>query len=448
MQPLSIKKASGWPVRFDAAASGVPAPAVLWQVKALGSTEWTDIGGANGTPYTFSASLADTGSQYRAVFTNVIGTATTSPAALTVVPPSVSGDIDGDGRADLIWRNLAGGANAVWNLAGTRKAGISQLPIEPDLAWRLVGIGDFDGDGRADLLWHDIATGANRVWLMQGTTHVETRALEDESDLNWTPVGIGDFNRDGIPDLLWRNTATGANRVWYFDDALTRTGTAALDPVADQHWTIVGTGDFNGDGKVDLAWRHGVTGANAVMYFDWATKIGTGELPAETDLTWTIIGVGDFNQDGHPDLVWRNVVTGATRLSYLAGLARTGTAALDPIAAMVWTAPGSGLSAPAEPMGLTASSTGPSISLSWAAPVFSGSPTAYVIDAGSGQECRTWPVSRRARQPRPSLHPGSRMDSIGCASGRSTARAAAGRPTKYGSSLDRRRPRRQVCRVG
>ena len=35
--------------------------------------------------------------------------------------------------------------------------------------------------------------------------------------MNWKIVGTGDFNSDGKPDILWRNTSTGQNGVWYMD---------------------------------------------------------------------------------------------------------------------------------------------------------------------------------------------------------------------------------------
>ena len=37
-----------------------------------------------------------------------------------------------------------------------------------------------------------------------------------------------------------------------------------MSPVADQNWKVVGTGDFNGDGKSDILWRNTSTGENAI----------------------------------------------------------------------------------------------------------------------------------------------------------------------------------------
>ena len=51
--------------------------------------------------------------------------------------------------------------------------------------------------------------------------------LDIEPDLEWRIVGTADFNGDGKPDILWRHSATGAVRIWYMDGLL-RTGAVGL----------------------------------------------------------------------------------------------------------------------------------------------------------------------------------------------------------------------------
>ena len=69
---------------ITAAASGLPAPTVRWQVSTNSGTSWADIPGATSTTYSFSAVFGDSGKQYRAVFSNAGGTATSSAATLTL----------------------------------------------------------------------------------------------------------------------------------------------------------------------------------------------------------------------------------------------------------------------------------------------------------------------------------------------------------------------------
>lgn len=70
---------------FTASATGSPTPTAQWQSAPAGGT-FTDIQNATGTSYTTPATVAaDNGRQYRVVFSNSEGTATSSAATLTVV---------------------------------------------------------------------------------------------------------------------------------------------------------------------------------------------------------------------------------------------------------------------------------------------------------------------------------------------------------------------------
>ena len=83
--PLSQNATAGYNVSLSAAASGNPVPTVQWQLKPSGGS-WADISGATATTYTFTAQIAMNANQYRAVFTNPGGTATSTAATLTVYP--------------------------------------------------------------------------------------------------------------------------------------------------------------------------------------------------------------------------------------------------------------------------------------------------------------------------------------------------------------------------
>jgi hypothetical protein len=109
-----------------------------------------------------------------------------------------------------------------------------------DQAWQIIGGGDFDGDGKADIFWRNIETGANVIWLMDGFTYTSVASLPAVSDQSWQVVTIDDLNGDNRADLLWRNRASGANSIWTID-ATTRTSVVPLNQVDDAAWEIVGT---------------------------------------------------------------------------------------------------------------------------------------------------------------------------------------------------------------
>jgi hypothetical protein len=60
--------------------------------------------------------------------------------------------------------------------------------------------------------------------------------------------------------------------------------------VTDTNWQIVGTGDFNGDGKTDILWRNKSTGQNIIWFMNGATYNSYGELMQVTDTNWEIVG--------------------------------------------------------------------------------------------------------------------------------------------------------------
>jgi hypothetical protein len=202
-----------------------------------------------------------------------------------------TGDFNGDGWLDILWRYYgSGGKNVVWYMKGATRTGTASLPAITDLNWQIVGTGDFNGDGWPDILWrYSGSGGANVVWYMKGASRTGTASLPVVADLNWKIGGTGDFNGDGWPDVLWRyNGSGGKNVVWYMKGA-SRTGSASLAAVIDLSWKIGGTGDINGDGWPDILWRYyGSGGKDLVWYMQGATRTGTASLPAITDLNWRI----------------------------------------------------------------------------------------------------------------------------------------------------------------
>ena len=80
---------AGHSASFSASATAVPTPSVQWQVSTDGGTTFTNVGGATSPTYSLVPTLAQNGNQYRAAFTNPVGTVYSSAALLTVnpVPP-------------------------------------------------------------------------------------------------------------------------------------------------------------------------------------------------------------------------------------------------------------------------------------------------------------------------------------------------------------------------
>jgi hypothetical protein len=90
-QPASQTVDVGGLATFNAAASGVAAPTVQWQISTDGGNTFHDYTGAGATsvPLSFVAAAADDGDQFQAVFSNELGSVTTTAVTLTVNSPPI-----------------------------------------------------------------------------------------------------------------------------------------------------------------------------------------------------------------------------------------------------------------------------------------------------------------------------------------------------------------------
>ncbi|MCR6663423.1 MAG: FG-GAP-like repeat-containing protein [Luteimonas sp.] len=219
-----------------------------------------------------------------------------------------TGDFDGNGKTDILWRNNSNNRVQIWPEGDQSKA-INRADVA-FATWQVVGIGDFNNDGRDDILWRNMSNGRNLYW--SGGNSSSAVELAQVSDMTWRVVGVGDFDGDGFDDILWRNTSSGRNL--YYGRGL-KARQVNLATVADQGWVVVGVGDFNGDGKDDVLWRHSVTGRN--LYYGSGNKAEQVNLAAVTDVNWVVVDVADYNGDGRSDILWRHRVSG--RVLYYGG---------------------------------------------------------------------------------------------------------------------------------
>ena len=219
------------------------------------------------------------------------------------------GDFNGDSKADFVWQHTDG-TIATWFMDGLNLDGGSLFnpSTTSDLNWQVVGSADFNGDSKPDLIWQH-TDGSIAGWLMDGV-NLSGGALFNPAtpgDRNWRVVSSGDFNGDSKPDLVWQHT-NGSIAAWLMD-GLNLTGGALFKPSAPSNpsWRIVGSGDFNGDGKPDLVWQH-TNGSLAAWFMD-GVNLTAGSLfnpSGPGDAKWRIVGVGDYNGDSKPDLVWQH----------------------------------------------------------------------------------------------------------------------------------------------
>ena len=218
------------------------------------------------------------------------------------------GDFNGDGRADVLWRSDSGVVGE-WlsNGDGTFTANSNVASAVPT-SWHIVGTGDFNGDGRTDVLWQS-DDGFIIDWLSQrdGSFSGNSPSFNTSFNSSWHVVGTGDFNHDGRTDILWQNS-DGTVTDWLAQaDGTFVSNQQLLHTQVDSSWHIVGTGDFNGDGISDVLWQNG---SGAIM--DWlgqadGTFSGNGlSFTTALDSSWHVVQTGDFNGDGRADILLRS----------------------------------------------------------------------------------------------------------------------------------------------
>jgi FtsP/CotA-like multicopper oxidase with cupredoxin domain len=164
---------------------------------------------------------------------------------------------------------------------------------------------------------------ATNTWLMPLgypagtyliTVDVRTNTFSATADATSTPLSYTltadkDFDADGKVDILWRHKITGDIAVWLMNGTVLTSG-QVIYPGLNLNWQMVGTGDFNNDAKPDILFRNIATGDIAVWLMN-GMSLSSGQLIYQgMDLNWEISGTGDFNNDGMTDILWRHKGTG------------------------------------------------------------------------------------------------------------------------------------------
>jgi hypothetical protein len=243
--------------------------------------------------------------------------------------PLAVGDFDGDGKIDLAVASFSTYTNGSVSVLLGRGDGTFQKGVTHSLGTRpvFVAAGDFNGDGKLDLAvanayvpatcpdWGlpfpsgPLAYSSVSVLLGNGDGTFQT-ALSSDPRGNPRSIAVGDFNGDGKLDLAVANPDFPVPPCGLDDDlggisVLLGKGDGTFQAAgaynAGRFPQSVAVADFDGDGKPDLIVANYGSLSVSVL-------LGKGDGTFQDAISFNVGGppqsvvVGDFNGDGKPDL--------------------------------------------------------------------------------------------------------------------------------------------------
>jgi hypothetical protein len=220
----------------------------------------------------------------------------------------VTGDFNKDGILDVVTIGEASGNSEVSFFKGLGGGKFSTTPVNSPISGSQAGgpafSADFNRDGKLDLAIAagqglSSATGPVTILLGNGDgTFTMGQSITVNTDSragNATAIALADFNGDHIPDIA---VSDGYSQyTWIYLGK--GNGTFTLAETQKYGGNSVVTGDFNADGKQDVAFASGTgSGASNTVGVFLGSGNGTLNAPVLATVNYpTGLAVGDFYND-------------------------------------------------------------------------------------------------------------------------------------------------------
>ncbi|MBS1793564.1 MAG: VCBS repeat-containing protein [Acidobacteria bacterium] len=234
-------------------------------------------------------------------------------------------DLDGDGKNDVViansnlssisvFRNTSAGLGSI-NFAARIDFAVGGGP-------RFVTTGDFDNDGKFDVAVVNYSS--NSVSILRNTgsgpgTISLAAPIVLTVNSNPTFLAVTDLDGDGKADIVVANNSS--TNISVFRNSSSAAGIIAFDPKTDvtvnSNPYSVAAGDFDGDGKKDLAVTNRLSN-NGIVSVLRNTSTGPANIGFDPPVDFTIlpeelsaalgqIVAGDIDGNGKDDLIFTNM---------------------------------------------------------------------------------------------------------------------------------------------
>ncbi len=214
--------------------------------------------------------------------------------------PIASGDVNGDGLADLVAVDDGTGAIQVFLQGGGGLPGSPSTAIQ-GLAPRKVLLADMDRDGRTDL----VSMGTNSTLIDYQDAPGFVGRTQEVPTVGPVDLAVADLTGDGLPDLAVAREGDVGVWIQATNGSWSRSAEVAL---AAPGFEAIEAADLNRDGRADLVLAKPF---NVTEYFqDAQGGLNATEHHQWMNSSWGAVSlqVGDLNGDGWPDLAVTEVV--------------------------------------------------------------------------------------------------------------------------------------------
>ncbi|MEM6264544.1 MAG: thiol-activated cytolysin family protein [Bacteroidota bacterium] len=241
------------------------------------------------------------------------------------------GDINGDGRMDLVYNNQVSN-NTIKNNNATYlalaeaggKFDMTSAPAAFPASWGnlyKVFVGDVNGDQKDDLIWNELKGGINRTYtsISNGTTLDKLNGPYDRGFAHWPlfEAKLGDVNGDGRTDMFWKPFSFpgfGTLGLGIFTSLGQQNGSVSpggaynFNASTYPHYDF-SVGDVNGDGRDDVVMTRDIGSRHSIFtVFSEGNSLGSQVIQTVDfdgqEQFYTLLG--DMDKDGRSDLIWND----------------------------------------------------------------------------------------------------------------------------------------------